>query len=234
MKSHNLEKIIMDYDPDELYKWIDGHTISRQKRHLNRDFADAVPLAEILKFHFPKLVDLHNYSPKNSLSQKIVNWELLNKKVLTKLKINLGQQEIENLAKGTPGAIERLLNTIKTRVDIRRDSGDSEGESSRVYYIENDNAFSSKEAVVPIKIQNGDKTVDRKVVSSEVFDRMEREIAKKNEEIGALQTKVEHLENMLSIKEERIKDLTNQLQSLVNSSTSQATISKSRFFNKIF
>nr|CAI5846720.1 unnamed protein product [Callosobruchus analis] len=223
----------MDYDPDELYKWIDAHTISRQKRHLNRDFADAVPLAEILKFHYPKLVDLHNYSPKNSLSQKIVNWELLNKKVLTKLKINLGPQEIENLAKGTPGAIERLLNSIKSKVDIRRDSGDS-GESSRVYYIENDNAFSSKEAVVPIKIQNGDKTVDRKVVSSEVFERMERDIAEKNEEIVALQTKVEHLENMLSIKEERIKDLTNQLQSLVNSSTSQANMSKSRFFNKIF
>nr|CAH7739709.1 unnamed protein product [Callosobruchus chinensis] len=223
----------MDYDPHELYKWIDGHTLSRQKRHLNRDFADAVPIAEILKYHFPKLVDLHNYSPKNSFSQKIVNWELLNKKVLSKLKINLGQQDMENLAKGTPGAIERLLNTIKCKVDIQRDSGDS-GESSRVYYIENDNAFSSKEAVVPIKIQNGDKTVDRKVVSSEMFEQMERDIAEKNEEIIVLQAKVEHLENMLSIKEERIKDLTNQLQSLVNSSTSQATRSKSRFFDKIF
>ncbi|CAH1974721.1 unnamed protein product [Acanthoscelides obtectus] len=222
----------MDNDLDELYKWIDGHTITRQKRNLNRDFSDAVPLAEILKHHYPKLVDLHNYSPKNSLSQKIVNWELLNKKVLSKLKISLGQQEIELLAKGIPGAIEKLLQTIKCKVEIRRDSGDS-GESSRVYYIENDNAFSSKEAVVPIKIQNGDKTVDRKVVSSEVFERMERDIAEKNEEIAALKAKVEHLENMLSIKEERIKDLTNQLQSLVNNS-SQSNISKSRFFNKIF
>lgn len=38
-------------------------------------------VAEILKFYWPKLIDLHNYVPANSLSNKISNWETLNRKV---------------------------------------------------------------------------------------------------------------------------------------------------------
>jgi len=71
----------MDIDLDDLFRWIDDHEITRQKKNLNRDFSDAVPLAEILKKHYPKLVELHNYAPRNAVSQKIINWEILNKKV---------------------------------------------------------------------------------------------------------------------------------------------------------
>ena len=31
----------MEGDYEELYKWIEEHTISRPKRNINRDFADA-------------------------------------------------------------------------------------------------------------------------------------------------------------------------------------------------
>lgn len=71
----------MNFDLDDLFRWIDDHEITRQKKNLNRDFSDAVPLAEILKKHYPKLVELHNYVPRNALHQKLVNWEILNKKV---------------------------------------------------------------------------------------------------------------------------------------------------------
>ncbi|KAK9692829.1 CH-like domain in sperm protein [Popillia japonica] len=54
----------MDVNIDDIYKWIDGYTISRQIRNIEEDFSDAVPLAEILKNHFPKLVDLHSYNSK--------------------------------------------------------------------------------------------------------------------------------------------------------------------------
>lgn len=37
----------MEYN-EELYKWIDGHPITRPKRNISRDFSDAVPLVEIL------------------------------------------------------------------------------------------------------------------------------------------------------------------------------------------
>lgn len=38
-------------------------------------------VAEIVKYYWPKLIDLHNYVPANSLSNKITNWETLNRKV---------------------------------------------------------------------------------------------------------------------------------------------------------
>ncbi|KAJ8916972.1 hypothetical protein NQ315_008372 [Exocentrus adspersus] len=226
----------MDFDCDELYKWIDEHSITRQKRNLHRDFSDAVPMAEILKQHFPKLVDLHNYSPKNSFSQKLVNWEILNRKVLSKLKMNLSSSNMEQLAKGAPGAIEKLLHAVKVKVE-RRGSGDNNQSSSeKVYFLEDASNISSKDGIVPVKIKSGTKTIERKMVPSEVFEEMEKSITDKEETITVLKTKVEHLESLISVKDERIKDLTQQLQTVVNHSTSQPNLSSHRasFFNNIF
>lgn len=227
----------MDFDCDELYKWIDEHPITRQKRNLNRDFSDGVPLAEILKQHYPKLVDLHNYSPKNSFSQKLINWEILNKRVLNKLRINLSTLDMEQLARGKPGAIEALLHNIKVKIESKG-SGDSNANNTndKVYYLDDISNISSREEIVPVKIKNGTKTLDRKMVPSEIFEGMEKDIAEKEETITILKNKVEHLENLIALKEERIKDLTQQLQTVVNVSTSQPNLSshRARFFNKIF
>lgn len=38
-------------------------------------------VAEIIKYYWPKLIDLHNYVPASSLLNKISNWETLNRKV---------------------------------------------------------------------------------------------------------------------------------------------------------
>lgn len=95
---------------------------------------NSVPLAEILKHHFPKAVDLHNYSPKNATAQKIVNWNILNKKVLTKLNINLPSQTIDELAKSTPGAIEKVLFEIKTKLE-KKGKKDREN-AGDVYLVE--------------------------------------------------------------------------------------------------
>lgn len=38
-------------------------------------------VAEIMKCYWPKLIELHNYVPSSSLSNKISNWETLNRKV---------------------------------------------------------------------------------------------------------------------------------------------------------
>lgn len=225
----------MNTDPDELFKWIDSHTISRQKRNLNRDFSDAIPMAEILKHHFPKLVDLHNYSPKNAFAHKLSNWEILNRRVLHKLKINLSAQEMEQLAKATPGAVEKLLSAIKAKTDQNKPSGDACNTNEKIFYLENDNNFTSRETIVPVKIKNGTKTLDRKMVPNEMFDQMQRDIVNKQELINTLKGKVDHLENILKIKDERIKDLTQQLQTIVNGNNGANLLSpKSRFFNKIF
>eukprot|EP00924_Labyrinthula_sp_SR-Ha-C_P014652 snap_masked-scaffold_135-processed-gene-0.3-mRNA-1 protein AED:0.12 eAED:0.30 QI:0/0/0/0.75/1/1/4/0/235 len=49
----------------ELYIWIDKITLSRPKRNISRDFSDGILAAEVVHFFEPKLVQLHNYSPAN-------------------------------------------------------------------------------------------------------------------------------------------------------------------------
>lgn len=40
----------------------------------------AVMIAEVVRHFFPRMVDLHNYSPANSKGPKVVNWQTLNRK----------------------------------------------------------------------------------------------------------------------------------------------------------
>ncbi|KAF7282916.1 sperm flagellar protein 1-like [Rhynchophorus ferrugineus] len=224
----------MDQNLDELYRWIDDHQITRQKRHLSRDFSDAVPLAEILKKHYPKMVDLHNYSPRNAIAQKVLNWDIINKKVLNKLKINLSHSEQEQLAKAVPGAIERLLFKIKTKVEKKNSDQQNGDNTERVYYLDGISNQEHGDGVVPIKIKSGTKTLQQKMVPAEIFDKMERDIREKEELNTMLKDKMVHLEKMLSIKDERIKDLTQQLQALISGNVDTTTSPRTRFFNKIF
>ena len=39
----------------------------------------AVLVAEMIKHYFPRMVDLHNYTPAHSSKQKMENWYLLNR-----------------------------------------------------------------------------------------------------------------------------------------------------------
>ena len=45
----------------------------------------AVLVAEVIAHFYPRLVELHNYSSANSLSQKMYNWNTLNGRVLKRL-----------------------------------------------------------------------------------------------------------------------------------------------------
>jgi hypothetical protein len=38
-----------------------------------------VAAAEVVQHFAPKLVELHNYSPANAVSQKLYNWNTLNR-----------------------------------------------------------------------------------------------------------------------------------------------------------
>ncbi|CAF3722534.1 unnamed protein product [Adineta steineri] len=63
----------------DLYAWIDQIPLSRPKKRIEKDFADGVMIAELVKYYFPSWVDLHNYAAANSTQQKMINWGLLNR-----------------------------------------------------------------------------------------------------------------------------------------------------------
>lgn len=66
----------------EVYNWVDQIPLSRPKKNITRDFADAVLMAEIVGHYFPKLVELHNYIASTSAATKLSNWNTLNSRVL--------------------------------------------------------------------------------------------------------------------------------------------------------
>lgn len=73
-------------------------------------------MAEILKFYYPRYVELHNYVPANNFNTKKENWNTLNRKVLAKIDMKLNKDTIHHLANATQGAIEKLLLELKTKI----------------------------------------------------------------------------------------------------------------------
>lgn len=72
------EPTLSDDELQSVYLWVDGIPLSRPKRNIARDMSDGVLVAEIVAHYFPKLVELHNYSPASSIRQKLYNWSTLN------------------------------------------------------------------------------------------------------------------------------------------------------------
>ncbi|XP_053797950.1 sperm flagellar protein 1, partial [Vidua chalybeata] len=87
--------------PDEslvsLYRWLDTVPLSRPRKNIARDFSDGVLAAEVVKFFFPSLVELHSFVPTSSTAQKVANWGHLNRKVLSKLNLRLPDEMIQAL-----------------------------------------------------------------------------------------------------------------------------------------
>ena len=80
-----------DSELQRLYAWVDEIPLSRPKRNIARDFADGVLVAELCHHYFPRLVDLHNYPPANSMQQKLYNWDTLNSRARLR---RLGSEEL--------------------------------------------------------------------------------------------------------------------------------------------
>ncbi|XP_044754418.1 sperm flagellar protein 1-like isoform X2 [Coccinella septempunctata] len=212
-----MENLKADFDYEEIFSWVDSHNITRQKRNVHRDFSDAVPLAEILKQHYPKLVDLHNYTPTNSYTGKVTNWETLNRKVLSKIRMPLSKEKMQNLAKSKQGVIENVLHEIKLKIESKA-AGDQKGEG---YY---DNSGSEDSA----KRKPGFKTIP-----IPEYEKLEKDLQEKEDTIQTLQQKLEHLESLVKIKDERINDLTRQLESYSNEDMACSS-PRTRFFTRMF
>eukprot|EP00762_Andalucia_godoyi_P002301 ANDGO_07474.mRNA.1 hypothetical protein len=109
----------MNLSPEELqsvYTWVDEIPLSRPKRNISRDFADGVLMAEVVHHFFPKIVELHNYSAANGVTQKSYNWNTLNQKVLRRLGFVISKADIEDTVNCVPGTVERILRQFMLRL----------------------------------------------------------------------------------------------------------------------
>ncbi|PRW60873.1 sperm flagellar [Chlorella sorokiniana] len=110
-----------------LYEWVDSVPLSRPKKNIARDFADGVLCAEIIHHYFPKLVELHNYSPAHNSVQKMYNWGTLNQKVFRRMGFVLAREQQETVANAEAGAIERVLKLVRAKMARFQESGGRAG-----------------------------------------------------------------------------------------------------------
>ena len=208
------EEGVIDQDDDNLedaednklmyiYEWVDSIPLSRQKKNISRDFNDAVLFAEMIKFHYPRLVDLHNYPSANSTKAKIINWETLNKKVLKKIGLKLGKNEIEDLVRSKPNAIENLLGKLYNIINGRPQMNNV-NTNNKEQHMSNSNSN---------VIRNNNEN-NNMMVNNEETAELINAINEKDQEIVKLQEYIKTLEQKIETSKENQKQLEAKIKEL--------------------
>ena len=173
-----------------IYEWVDSIPLSRQKKNISRDFNDAVLFAEMIKYHYPRLVDLHNYPSASSTKAKMINWETLNKKVLEKIGLKLNKSEIDDLVRSKPNAIENLLGRL---YNIIHGKPQMNNISNKKHHLNNMN--------------NNVIRNNNMMMNNEETAELINAINEKDQEIVKLQEYIKTLEQKIEISKENQKQL---------------------------
>ena len=188
-----------------IYEWVDSIPLSRQKKNISRDFNDAVLFAEMIKYHYPRLVDLHNYPSASSTKAKIINWETLNKKVLSKIGLKIGKNEIDDLVRSKPNAIENLLGRLYNIINGRPQLNNINNKRNHVNNINNNLNNNNNNNVINSNniIINNEETAE--LINA--INEKDQEIAKLQEYIKTLEQKIENSKENQKQLELKIKEL---------------------------
>ena len=62
-------------------------------------------VAEVVKHLCPRLVEMHNYQPANSVKQKLANWHTLQHKVLRKVDLTVPENVLQGVVAMKPGVV---------------------------------------------------------------------------------------------------------------------------------
>ncbi|XP_076830516.1 sperm flagellar protein 1 [Brachyhypopomus gauderio] len=211
-------------DLQDLYAWIDNIKLSRPKRNITRDFSDGVMTAEVVKHFFPKLVELHNYTPAHSTQQKLTNWATLNRKVFSKINFHVPEDIMKKVALSSPGIIEPVLWALREKLEEKRIGVSNVTEDLEYYsainnkqHTENQQVIIETKTAAPVK--KTQKSSPLLVPGPNVdpafrllLEEKEQALLALQETIQILQIKVNRLEHLVHLKDLRIEDLTRHLE----------------------
>ncbi|KZC07954.1 Sperm flagellar protein 1 [Dufourea novaeangliae] len=223
---------ISEDQAEQLYTWIATIPFSKPKKNLTRNFSDAVLMAEVLKVYYPRFVDLHNYVPANNLTTKKENWNILNRKVFSKINMKLSKDMINQLANSQPGVAEHLLLELRSKILKNSDHSNALCNEKEKDSAEDD-AFLLNETrnIFSLLLSKGVEDADTSrtqamsqsikpedVVPRHVCTQLKQELRAKDDIISTLNCKVAYLENAMKVKDLRISNLASQiLQNAVDS-----------------
>ncbi|XP_030568735.1 sperm flagellar protein 1-like [Drosophila novamexicana] len=94
----------------ELNQWLEENRINSS--NLRRSFTDVLPLARLMSRYYPDMIDLNYYPPRNSVQNKLCNWESFNKRVLARLGLQLTRDQMVRVARSVPGSVDLLLYSV--------------------------------------------------------------------------------------------------------------------------
>lgn len=207
----------------DLYSWVDKIPLSRPKRNICRDFSDGVLTAELVKYYFPKLVEMHNYVPANSCQQKISNWTILNRKVLSKINFSVPDDVIRRISQCSPGVVELVLIALRQKIEDRQKQMQSEQEPMSPRPEQNnpaDTGYATKQRSDGAeKGDAGSKAPQGYAQGAHPDSSLRTQLAEKEralmvsqETVQILQAKLRRMEQLLHLKNVRIDDLSRRLQ----------------------
>lgn len=232
-----------DAELEELYNWVDSIPLSRPKKNIARDFSDGVLVAEIVQHFKPQLIHMHNYTPGSGLSIKKDNWNVLNRKVLSKLNFTLSDEVIREVVTAKPGVIEKVLLMLRLKLEraeweltkqpqqskVKAKGGRRGAESDKPeadqYMGTPGRGFAGKKSHSPTRgggpdyypdqsKSKGIHRVDGDYVSRLLFEEKVQESLSKDETIKILQAKINRMEHLIHLKDVRIDDLQNRVETM--------------------
>ncbi|XP_029926962.1 sperm flagellar protein 1 [Myripristis murdjan] len=205
-----MDQVLNEEQLQDLYAWIDKIPLSRPKRHITRDFSDGVMAAEVVKHFFPKLVELHNYSPASSTQQKISNWSTLNRKVFSKLNFHVAEETVKRIVLSTPGVIEPVLCALRDKIDKKLERTVDNMLDLEYYDTKNQEIPHTGTANKPQPTLYFTSDMDPAVY--QILQEKEQALMALQETVEILQMKVSRLEHLVYLKDMRIADLTRHLE----------------------
>ncbi|XP_074532606.1 sperm flagellar protein 1 [Halichoeres trimaculatus] len=232
-----MDRELTEEDLQDLYAWIDKIPLSRPKRHITRDFSDGVMAAEVVKHFLPKLVDLHNYVPASSTQQKASNWNLLNRKVFSKLNFVVPEETVRKIVLNTTGAIEPVLRALREKIERKLEhTTENAMTHNGLEYFDHMNqdkhctGFYPNEAKLVAQLAGDEMKKDEHIKlknnkpqpAAQFYQNMdpalrlilqekEKSLLALQETVEILQMKVNRLEHLVHLKDMRIEDLTKHL-----------------------
>ena len=171
---------------------MDDFELSKQKKNITRDFSDGLLIAEIVSKYYPHIVEPHNYYNTNSKKKKNNNWDLLKKKVFKKLNYKPEKELIKDIIDCKVFAIEFFLYEFKNVLE--------NAEIKKPVLKKRISSFSDINKI-PKTRKKSEIRIHKKNNLREDKDR----IKELKNGVEMLELKIKKMEEILSIKNEKIK-----------------------------
>lgn len=198
------EMELSDEKLEDLYEWIDKIPLSRQKKRIERDFADGYAVGEIIKHFLPSAIDLHMLTPAFNLQQKLANWGMLNAKVFNRFGLNVPLPITQHISNAKPGYIEVFLTNLRYKIDETL----SKNEISKGHRTSRTSPRYASQRNTPLG------KLGKAPAFSQIRLEYEEQVQlnlQQAEEMEVLTAKNRRLEHLLELKEARIEELTDKL-----------------------